>query len=91
MFDKGLGIYLIFLSVVYTLSVLHLGFNVQMLNLQIQKGLLQCCNLCSCVSSFKDAVFKMVGTAYTVGCWTTGSYCCIGSPVVLIGCQIPKK
>lgn len=31
MFDKGLGVYLIFLSVVYTLSVLHLGFNIQML------------------------------------------------------------
>lgn len=34
---------------------------------------------------------QMVGTAYTVGCWITGSYWCIGSPVVLIGCQIPKK
>lgn len=33
MFDKDLGLFLIFLSVVYTLSVLHLGFNIQMLNL----------------------------------------------------------
>lgn len=33
MFDKDLGVYLIFLSMVYTLSVLHLGFNMQMLNL----------------------------------------------------------
>lgn len=34
---------------------------------------------------------QMVGTAYTVGCWITGSYCCTGSPAALIGCQIPKK
>lgn len=34
---------------------------------------------------------QMVGTAYTAGCWITGSYWCIASPVVLIGCQIPKK
>lgn len=33
MFDKDLGVYLIFLSGVYTLSVLHLCFNIWMLNL----------------------------------------------------------
>lgn len=32
-FDKDLEVYLIFLSVMYTLNVLHLGFNIQMLNL----------------------------------------------------------